>query len=40
MLPHKVCKLPVLSIEFNDAYPVLDFLQKKIKFNSKMAITT
>lgn len=28
MLPHKVCKLPVLSVEFNDAYPVLDFLQK------------
>lgn len=28
MLPHKVCKLPVLRVEFNDAYPVLDFLQK------------
>lgn len=28
MLPYKVCKLPVLSVELNDAYPVLDFLQK------------
>lgn len=34
MLPHKVCKLPVLSVEFNDPYPVLDFLQKKTGFYS------
>ena len=28
MLPYEICKLPVLSVELNDAYPVLDFLQK------------
>lgn len=28
MLPHEICKLTVLSVQLNDAYPVLDFLQK------------
>lgn len=28
MMPHKVCKLSVLRVELNDAYPVLDFLQE------------
>lgn len=28
MMPYKVCKLPVLCVELNNAYPVLDFLQK------------
>lgn len=26
VLPHKVGKLPVLRVELDDAYPVLDFL--------------
>ena len=28
MLPDEVCKLPILSVELNDAYSVLDFLWK------------
>lgn len=28
VLPHKVGKLPVLRVELDDAYPVLDFLRR------------
>lgn len=27
MLPYEICKLPVFSVELDNAYPVLDFLR-------------
>lgn len=30
MLSHKVGELPVLRVELDDAYPVLDFLRRNV----------